>query len=86
MLCVVQVIGVVRSFLAIDSVFIALCIHLRAGFHDLQDMITEIGDVTKPIGCNTPKQESPVGVPKRKRILLYKKIKECTEFYGFLTE
>lgn len=85
-LCVIQVIGVTRSFEATDSMFIASAIHLRAGFMDLQDMITEIGDLILPTKCSDMKLDSNDKVPKNKRILLYKRIKECTDFYGFLTE
>lgn len=44
----VTLIGIVRSYGAIDSLFMGLCIHIGAGYRDLCDMVLEI-DVSSRI-------------------------------------
>lgn len=97
-LIIIQLIGIVRSYGAVDSLFVAMCIHVRAGYRDLHDMISGINYnrnnnvLYKEIGKNRSKNYTRTGEewsldwPEKDKKILHEQIKECTDFYQFLTE
>lgn len=71
--------AIVRSFEAIDSLFIGMCIHARAGYIDLQDMILELDEI---IYKTTKFKDESVAASTNKQ--LHEKMKKCIDFYDFL--
>lgn len=92
-LILVELIAVVRGYGAVDSLFIAMTIHIKAGYEDLQDMIQDMDDIH--LSDNSSINIKSFRIYKnvlntnrlnKQKIRLYGKIKEIADFYGFLTE
>lgn len=87
----ITLIGIVRSYGAIDSLFMAMCIHIGAGYMDLCNMILEI-DVGRLANKNPDIYNSlniendPNNLTAKCSTELLANIKKCIDFFALMDE
>lgn len=89
----IALIGIIRSYGAIDSLFMTMCIHIGAGYMDLRNMILEI-DV-EDLARSTKHSEThssvnmendPNGITSKHFSELQIRTSKCVDFYSLMDE